>query len=129
MIAPRFIFAVVSVMSLAVCSPTTASKQTGVLEGSVTFIGVPCGPQVERKTPPCDGPYPDYEVVVYDASGETAVGRTRSNAGARYEIALPGDVEYSVFVPSGIRNRTKLSVVVPAGARKTLDLQIDTGIR
>lgn len=111
------------------CSPTSASRQSGVLEGSVTFIGVPCAPQSQRKTPPCDGPYADYEVVVFNAAGTSEVGRTRSNANARYEITLPGDAEYSVFVPSGIRNQTKLSIVVPAGGRKTLDLQIDTGIR
>jgi hypothetical protein len=111
------------------CSPTSASKQSGVLEGAVTFIGVPCGPQSERKTPPCDGPYADYEVVVYNAAGDTVVGRTKSNANARYEITLPGDVEYTVFVPSGLRTQSKLSTVVPAGGRKTLDLQVDIGIR
>jgi hypothetical protein len=116
-------------VSLAVCSPTSASKQSGVLEGTVTFIGAPCGPGAERKTPPCDGPYPDYDVVVYNAAGDTVVGRTTSNANARYEITLPGDVEYAVFVPSGVNTRTKLSIVVPAGGRKTLDLQVDTGIR
>ena len=114
---------------LAVCSPTGASRQTGILEGAVTFIGTPCGPQTERKTPPCDGPYPDYEVVVYNASGETVIGRTRSNASARYEISLPGEIEYVVFTPSGINTRTTHNVLVPAGGRKTLDLQIDTGIR
>jgi hypothetical protein len=116
-------------MMLAVCSPTSASRQTGVLEGAVTFIGAPCGPQGERKTPPCDGPYPDYEVVVYNAAGDTVVGRTRSNASARYEISLPGGVEYSLFVPSGIRSQTKLSTLVPVGGRTTLDLQVDTGVR
>jgi hypothetical protein len=121
--------AVLVAVSLTVCSPTSASKQSGVLEGAVSFIGVPCGPQSERKTPPCDGPYADYEVVVYNAAGDTVVGRTKSNANARYEISLPGDTEYAVFVPSGINTRTKLSTLVPAGGRKTLDLQVDTGIR
>ena len=111
------------------CSPTSASKPSGVLEGAVTFIGVPCGPQSERKTPPCDGPYADYEVVVFNAAGDSVVGRTKSNVNARYEITLPGDVEYTVFVPSGLRTQSKLSTVVPAGGRKTLDLQVDTGIR
>lgn len=116
-------------VALTMCSPTSASKQAGVLEGAVSFVGVPCGPQGERKTPPCDGPYADYEVVVYNAAGDTVVGRTKSNASARYEITLPGDVEYSVFVPAGIRSQAKLSAVVPAGGRKTLDLQVDIGIR
>lgn len=119
----------VLVMMLAVCSPTSASRQAGVLEGAVTFIGVPCGPAADRKTPPCDGPYGGYEVVVYNAAGDTVVGRTRSNANARYEISLPGGIEYVVFAPSGINTRTRHSIVVPAGGRTTLDLQIDTGIR
>lgn len=122
--------AILLALTLAVCSPTSATRQTpGVLEGNVTFIGVPCGPGTERRTPPCDGPYAGYEVVVYNAAGDTVVGRTRTNANARYEISLPGDVEYAVFVPSGMNRRTKLSAVVPAGGRKTLDLQVDIGIR
>jgi hypothetical protein len=129
MIAMKYPAPVLVAVALAMCSPTSASRQAGVLEGTVTFIGVPCGPQGDRKTPPCDGPYADYEIVVYNAAGDTVVGRTKSNANARYEITLPGDIEYAVFVPSGIRTQATLSALVPAGGRKTLDLQVDTGIR
>jgi hypothetical protein len=121
----------VAAASLATCSPTAATRvqDHGVLEGTVTFIGVPCGPGVERRVPPCDGPYPDYEVIVYKADGEAVAGRTRSDASARYSISLTGNTDYIVYVPAGIREQKKLSVRVPAGGRITLDLQIDTGVR
>jgi hypothetical protein len=48
---------------------------TGDLEGTVWFIGNPCEPGAALPVPPCDGPYPSYEIVVYQDDGVTMAAR------------------------------------------------------
>jgi hypothetical protein len=85
-------------------TPPGGAKTEGTLSGTVNFVGKPC-PQPSG--PPCDGPYPDYQVVIYAADGTTEVARTRTGADGVYST----DVQVS---------RDALS--------KT-DLRVDTGIR
>jgi hypothetical protein len=101
----------------------------GVLLGDVHFIGVPC-PLIYPPRPPCDGPYPDYEVIVLHADGTTDAARTRSDSVGVYRVALPAG-EYVILTPRGIdpsiRRRNEARVV--AGDTTRLDLVVDTGIR
>ncbi|KPK75054.1 MAG: hypothetical protein AMS25_18655 [Gemmatimonas sp. SM23_52] len=101
----------------------------GALAGTVYFVGLPCR-LISPSRPPCDGPYPDYEVVVYESDGVTEAARTRSDERGRYFVALePGD--YVIFTPAGLaaRFRNPNTATVLAGKLTRLDLVVDTGIR
>ena len=41
-------------------------QNVGALQGDVFFVGVPC-PLIYPPRPPCDGPFPGYEVIVLHA--------------------------------------------------------------
>jgi hypothetical protein len=101
----------------------------GALEGTVHFVGVPC-PPTHPSRPPCDGPYPDYEVVVQDDRGEAVVARTRTDDEGFYRVDLPvGD--YVVFTTQGVGElfieTNRFSIV--DGQITILNLVIDTGVR
>ncbi|UCC48556.1 MAG: hypothetical protein JSV41_14040 [Gemmatimonadota bacterium] len=101
----------------------------GALAGTVYLVGLPCR-LISPARPPCDGLYPDYEVVVYESDGVTEAARTRSDERGRYFVALdPGD--YVIFTPNGLgeRFRQPNEATVVAGAVTRLDLVVDTGIR
>ena len=104
----------------------------GTLYGTVSFVGVPCAPG-KGKVPPCDGPYPDYEVVVYRAGTSEIAVRTRTDLDGRYEVRLPPG-NYILRSPAGglpMKQQVEESRPsrVDAGGRTQLDLHIDTGIR
>lgn len=107
----------------------TEASVKGVLKGQVTFVGAECNAAAPNfKVPPCEGPYPRYEVVVFDKTGRSVVAKTSSVQDGRYSIELrPGD--YLVYRPSGIDRRETLRVTVAAGKATALDLRIDTGVR
>ncbi len=101
----------------------------GVLLGDVHFIGVPC-PLIYPPRPPCDGPYPDYEVIVFHADATTEAGRTRSDSAGVYRLALPA-AGYVILTARGIDPsiRRRNEARVTAGDTTRLDLVVDTGIR
>jgi hypothetical protein len=101
----------------------------GALAGTVYFVGLPCRLNSPAR-PPCDGPYPDCEVVVYESDGVTEAARTQSDEHGRYFVALePGD--YVIFTPAGLAARflNPNEATVVAGKLTRLDLVVDTGIR
>ncbi|MGH7675582.1 MAG: hypothetical protein ACREMV_09960 [Gemmatimonadales bacterium] len=105
------------------------SQGVGVLQGDVYFVGIPC-PLIFPLRPPCDGPYPGYEVVVLHASDTTEAARARADSVGTYRVALaPG--AYVVFTPRGIDSTIKRrnEARVAAGDTTRLDLLVDTGIR
>ena len=59
------IAAIVIIILFSSSDKILISKKLGVLEGTVHFSGMACPPD-RSKTPPCDGPYPNYEVIIYD---------------------------------------------------------------
>jgi len=61
-------------------------KEKGFLEGTVTFIGTPCSEKINHSVPPCDGIYPNYEVIVYKTDGKTIVAKTISDENGKTEI-------------------------------------------
>ncbi len=101
----------------------------GALQGDVFFVGVPC-PLIYPPRPPCDGPFPGYEVVVLHAADTVEAARTRSDSLGSYRLALPSGA-YVIFTPRGIDSTIKrrYEARVTAGDTTRLDLLVDTGIR
>ena len=108
-------------------TPPGGTAATGTLSGSVSFVGTPCP---EPKGPPCDGSYPNYEVVIYAADGTTEVGRTKTGADGKFSLSLPAG-KYVIFTQSGLQatDRAKSEVTVSRDALATVDLRVDTGVR
>jgi hypothetical protein len=108
-------------------TPPGGAQGIGTLTGTVTFVGKPC-PQ--PGPPPCDGAYPDYEVVVFAADGKTEVARTRTGADGTFSLELP-EGSYAVFTQSGPmeNDRARTDVTVSRDALSRTSLQVDTGIR
>jgi hypothetical protein len=101
----------------------------GLLEGTVHFVGVPC-PLIYPPRPPCDGLYPDYEVIVYRSDGDSEAARARSDEHGLYQVAL-ADGEYVIFTQAGLYEtlRERNEARITAGDTTRLDLVVDTGIR
>jgi len=104
----------------------------GTLFGTVSFVGVPCAPG-RGKVPPCDGPYPDYEVVVYKAGTSEIAARTRTDMNGHYEVKLPPGNYNLRSAADGLPMKQPVEESSPSriddGGRTRLDLHIDTGIR
>lgn len=115
------VYQITSGEETSVCAPV------GVLEGSVFFRGVPCPPSLPPQGPPCDGPYPNYEITVYMADGVTVETQVTSDENGDYSIELyPGD--YIIYTPSGPGREKTNMVTIVSEEITTLDLVIDTGI-
>lgn len=106
-----------------------SEKQVGVVEGVVYFVGKPCPPS--RVGPPCDGPYPNYEVVIYEIDGKSIANRTITDDEGNFEAQLPvGD--YLVFEKNFDINKVKetpIMFTIEPDKRRSLEISIDTGIR
>lgn len=101
---------------------------TGDLQGTVRFIGKPCEPGAAQSVPPCDGSYPNYEIMVYQDDGVTIAARGYSDANGNYRITLmPGN--YIIYTPAGPFVQVANTAAVAMGETMTFDLVIDTGIR
>jgi hypothetical protein len=107
----------------------SGSMKHGILIGTVTFVGVPCPPD-RRKVPPCDGPYPDYEVVIFNRDGRTAVARTITDKDGRFRVELP-EGNYVIYSKGYERRTLQIPhhIEIKAGKTAQLDITIDTGIR
>ena len=111
-----------------VTQPTEKGVGVGVVEGQVSFVGTPCNPQYPFKVPPCDGPYPNYEVVLYKQDKKTVAGKTISDQEGNYKLALPSGTYYVLLKSLGNMVR-ELPIVVKAGETTQQNIKIDTGIR
>ncbi len=99
-------------------------KRQGTLEGTVYYLGIACTPQtysgMEIKIPPCNGPYPNYEIVIYNEDGTTEIAKTVSSKDGRYHLSLdPG--HYIIYTPRG--NGTKANSIT-IESRQTFDLDL-----
>jgi hypothetical protein len=110
------------------CASAGEPAATGVVTGTVGFIGLPCQPPGQG--PPCNGLYPGYEVRVFNAALSRLVARDTTDAEGRYAIELPAG-HYAFETPDGIRPEdvavTPFTIAV--GDTLTVDLVVDTGIR
>jgi len=104
-------------------------SQVGVLEGTVHYIGKPC--PSSKVGPPCDGPYPNYEVEIYKTDGKIIVSKTVTTDEGSFEIELlVGD--YIVYETSMDFNKVKetpIMFTIEPDKRKSLEISIDEGIR
>jgi hypothetical protein len=127
-------FILLGVLALLDCGGISSEKlaglgeDMGVLEGSVHFVGVPC-PLDQPQRPPCDGPYPDYEVVVHDNRGESVVARTRTDDHGIYHVELKAG-DYVILTPQGLGDKLESNrFTIVAGKIRVLNLIVDTGVR
>lgn len=104
-------------------------EDMGVLEGIVHLVGVPC-PPISPQSPPCDGPYPGYDVIVHDSRGQNVVAHTRTDDQGLYHLELEVG-EYVIFTTQGLKEQfTEANdFTIVAGKITVLNLVIDFGIR
>ncbi|UCC71524.1 MAG: hypothetical protein JSV86_14180 [Gemmatimonadota bacterium] len=128
-------FLLLGLLALLTCDVVSSEKlagldgDMGVLEGRVHLVGLPCPPNSLQR-PPCDGPYPNYEVVVHDSNGQSVVAQTRTDDQGFYDVVLKQG-EYVIFTTQGLSEpftETHRFTIV-AGKITVLNLTIDTGIR
>lgn len=112
-------------------SSPSCSSNSGVIYGTVYFMGLECNP-LNMRVPPCDGPYSNYEVIVYDESGTLIIDRTFTDNYGEYTFTmLPGTyVIYSQTVdinmnPVAIPNTIQLNI----NEQIEFDINIDSGIK
>jgi hypothetical protein len=101
------------------------------LEGTVFFNGLPCNPKTTIKVPPCDGPYPNYEVIVYAVGGKDIVSKTRSDQNGTYTMLLKTG-NYTIYTENNrflVSNMKANNFDIKEGRITKLDLVIDTGRR
>jgi len=109
-------------------TPDTTKQQNGV-EGIVYFVGKPCPSTMTG--PPCDGPYPNYEVIIYEIDGKTVAHRTITDDKGNFEAQLlPGD--YIVFGKNPGFNTiedTPILFTIEPNKRTSIEILINEGIR
>ncbi|MEM0997141.1 MAG: hypothetical protein AAGN35_08680 [Bacteroidota bacterium] len=113
---------------LALCG---CGDEQGILRGKVSFQGLPCQPgQPDYRVPPCTGPFPSYELAVFDPDDlESPVVTTTTNGLGTYQLTLPVG-EYVIFTQNGPKaeNRKANRFEIEKDAVTSLDLAISTGI-
>jgi len=105
------------------------SSQPGILHGQVHYIGKIC--QEQLGSPPCDGPYSDYEIIIYDEDGKSVVKKVLSDDNGYFETELDPGI-YTINVPK--RQMMKLNIipeqiVIEPSKSLQFDIVIDSGIR
>lgn len=124
-ILATFIIVVTVLVIYSLVRVETPGGGTGVLEGTVIFIGLPCA---DGNVPPCEGPYPNYRVIIYSSDGRTEVATAVTGSLGNYSIRLR-EGDYAVYSGSGPVSEKKNQVSVRSGVTTRLDLTLDTGIR
>ena len=102
-------------------------KMESGLNGIVYFMGLECPPIGVKQTPPCSGPYPDYEILIYDEYGKNVIAKTKTNDNGEYSISLEPR-NYIIYTPAGLSNQSNLIKITDNEIIKK-DLIIDKGIR
>jgi len=106
-----------------------SENQIGGVEGIVYFVGKPCPPS--RIGPPCDGPYPNYEVVIYEMDGKTVVHRTITDDKGNFEVQLPVGDYLVLEIDFGLNQIEEIPIVfsIEPEKIKNIKISIDKGIR
>ena len=125
-----FLALILWLMSAAKLSYERPLRFRGKLEATVSFIGVPCPPLRLSKTPPCDGPYPDYPVAIRDKQSGDIVVVALTDPKGKLSLELPTGFYYwepKERGPLGKTNRVDFSI--QTNQTTTAEFVIDTGIR
>jgi hypothetical protein len=108
---------------------TATPEGFGTVQGTVWFVGAPCPPELSQG-PPCDGPYPDYQLRILRDSDESLAAFHVTDANGQYTAVLPAG-RYLIRTRAGIAadtfEETRFTVI--PGDTLTLQLTVDTGIR
>ena len=113
-------------------TPTDRTVQagSGTVEGTVFFIGAPCNPnQGYNKVPPCDGPYPNYEVILYKEDRTTVAGKVTTDQEGKFRLILDAGTYYFLFNGSLDSKKRELLIVVKENSITRQDITIDNGVR
>ena len=113
-------------------TPTDRNTQvgSGTVEGTVSFIGAPCNPnQGYNKVPPCDGPYPNYEVILYKEDRTTVAGKVTTDQEGKFRLILDAGTYYFLFNGSLDSKKRELLIVVKENSITRQDITIDNGVR
>ena len=93
------------------------------------FVGKPCPPS--RTGPPCDGPYPNYEVVIYEKDEKNIVNKIMTDDQGNFEVQLPVG-NYLVFGKNLDFNKIiEIPIVftIESEQTKSIEITINEGIR
>ena len=105
---------------------------TGTLQGHVNIGPLQPVVRVDEPTPvvPPEA-YAARQIVIYAADGQTEIARVQIGPDGNYEVALPPGTYVVDINRGGIDSSKSLpaKVQIEAGQTKTLDVEIDTGIR
>jgi len=108
------------------------NEATGTLQGHVNIGPLQPVVRVDEPTPavPPEA-YAARQIVIYAADGQTEIARVQIGPNGNYEVALPPGTYVVDINRGGIDSNKSLpaKVQIEAGQTKTLDVEIDTGIR
>lgn len=116
--------------------PNRTATEPWNLEGNVIFRGKPCNPNsTSYRVPPCSGPYPDYEIIVYldgnyESKEKVIVTKTKTDMQGKYKTFLNAG-KYVIYTKAGMfPSSIKANDFEISEEKNTkLDLVVDTGIR
>jgi len=120
---------VVVVSILVLSNVSEIQNSTGILEGTVDYIGLICVPE-QRDIPPCSGPYPNYEIIVYTSDGNTVVKKTITDDNGNYQFNLDFGT-YVIYEPK-LQNNKPIDIpttIQVDSSSITHNVIIDSGIR
>jgi hypothetical protein len=111
-------------------------SDSGILQGTINFIGLECPSFNRQEIPPCSGPYPNFIIRVYAHDNEKEiVATTQTDSNGIYQIILkPGKyLIYSSLESSSTIDIGKANVYEYITIRKnetiTKNYNIDAKIR
>jgi hypothetical protein len=112
-------------------SNTNLSGHVWNLEGTVQYVGKPCPPNSKFFTvPPCSGPYPNYEVIIYDEDGKRVISKIKTDSNGNFKAFLePGS--YLIHTRAGLSpSNIKAThfTIQPSKNTNLGSLFVDTGL-
>lgn len=126
------LFLLVLLMILFVSSCAQEPQEFGIIEGHVT-IGplVPVVREGEIEPTPAPEVYSSREIVIYKEDGKTEFCRLPIDSSGNYRGELPVGVYILDINRIGVDSagNLPLEIRIAAGVVKTIDIDIDTGIR
>jgi len=109
---------------------TQDTSQSGILQGKVSFIGLAC-PGDQQNSPPCSGPYTNYEIIVYGEDAKSLAKKVMTDDNGNYKTELvPGN--YVIYVPVfqfGAIEEIPNQITIESSKSFQFDISIDSGIR